>query len=77
MFSVPARSEVPEVMKRRRGLGAWRSNGMKVEVMICVPTVLTFQDWFHILRSVICPEASCWSNMAPVVGFVSLRKGYG
>ena len=44
MFSVPARVEVPEVMKRRRGLGVEKSRGMKVEVMICVPTVLMFQD---------------------------------
>lgn len=38
---------------------------MNVEVMICVPVVLMFQDWFHISRSVISPLESLLSNSAP------------
>lgn len=67
-FSVPARVEVPLVMNRRRGLVEWSNRGVKTDVMTCVPTVLTFQDWFHIWRIVMRPEASCWSSCAPAVG---------
>lgn len=56
---------MPEVMNRRRGLGERRRRGMNVEVMIWVPVVLMFQDWFHISRSVISPLESWLSNCAP------------
>lgn len=67
-FSVPSRVEVPLVMNRRRALLDLSKRLTKIDVMICVPTVLTFHDWFHIWRMVICPEASCWSSCAPMIG---------
>ena len=65
MFSVPASVEVPELMKRRRGLEDFRSSGMNVEVMMCVPVVLTFQLAFHISRWLSLPAATSRSNWAP------------
>lgn len=56
---VPARVEVPLVLKRSRGLGDARSSGTKVEVMMCVPVVLTFQEAFQASRVVILPLTMC------------------
>lgn len=64
-LSVPARVEVPEAMKRRRGEEDWMSSGANVYVMMCVPVTLTSQVLFHIVRMVIFPEASCWSSEMP------------
>lgn len=75
-LSVPARVEVPLVMNKRRGLLERSSRGMKTDVITCVPTVLILQDWLHIWRIVKCPEASCWSSCAPVVGQSLLGFSY-
>ena len=64
-FSDPWRVEVPLVMNRRRGLLDLSRRGTKVDVMIWVPTVLTFQEAFQAWRIVSFPECSCWSNWAP------------
>lgn len=47
-FSVPLREEVPLAINKRRGSLDLSRRGTKVAVMIWVPTVLTFQDAFHV-----------------------------
>lgn len=64
-FSVLARVEVPLVMKRRRGSWDLSSRGTKVDVMIWVPTTLTFQEALHAWRIVRSPARNRWSNCAP------------
>ena len=61
-FPVPLRVEVPLVMNKRRGSLDLSRKGTKVAVMIWVPTVLTFQEAFHVWRIVILPARNCGSN---------------